>query len=123
MSHAVVSSGAEAARQQDKLCRICQGINIIVLTSSTGYRHHTSYEGLKDSARQCPLCNIFVASWRQNKNINADTQQLFMGKQIYVGACEGSYVGLEINTGLTHLDILVEHQRLARLQLYAAPST
>ena len=104
-------------------CTICQGITLSALTSNTGYLHHTSYQALESCAEQCSLCGILIRAVKQCEGFNDALQQKGAEQQIYVGACDGGYVGLGIETNLTHVDLLVGRLRCARLQLYAAAGT
>lgn len=104
-------------------CNTCQGITLSALTSNTGYLHHASYQALEGCAQQCSLCGILICAVKQYEGFNEALQQEEVEQQIYVGACDGGYVGLGIDTNLTHVDLLVGRLRCARLQLYAAAGT
>lgn len=109
--------------ENQRFCTICQGITLRALTSNTGYLHHASYQALESCAQQCSLCGILICALKQCEDFNEALQQKESEQQIYVGACDGGYVGLGIDMNLTHLDLLVERLRCARLQLYAAAGT
>lgn len=103
-----------------RLCTVCQGITLDALTSYTGYPHHASYLELEGCAEQCSLCGILTYSLKQCEGVTEALRQSEEEQQIYLGACDGGYVGLGIATNLTNLDIQVGRERYARLHLYAA---
>jgi hypothetical protein len=104
-------------------CTICQGITLSALTLNTGYLHHASYQALESCSQQCSLCGILICALKQREDFNEALQRKELEQQIYVGACDGGYVGLGVDTNLTHFDLLVGRLQCARLQLYAAAGT
>lgn len=103
-----------------RLCTFCEGISLNALTSYTGYPHHASYQALESCAQQCPLCDLLTCALKQCEGVSEALQQRESSQQISLGACDGGYVGLGIDTNLTNLDIHVGRERYARLQLFAA---
>ena len=65
-----------------ELCNLCKGINVNSLVphclpeeDSNGeivqvcYQHHATFNNLKWSARQCPMCQLmYLALWERNKD-------------------------------------------------------
>jgi hypothetical protein len=103
-----------------RLCTLCEGISLNALTAYTGYPHHASYQALESCAQQCSLCDLLICALRQCEGVSEALQQGESSQQISLGACDGGYVGLGIDTNLTNLDIHVGRERYARLQLFAA---
>jgi hypothetical protein len=108
-----------AMPDRPRLCTLCEGISLNALTSYTGYPHHASYQALESSARRCSLCNLLTCALKQCEGVS-EVIQRESSQQISIGACDGGYVGLGIDTNLTDLDIHVGQERYARLQLFAA---
>jgi hypothetical protein len=109
-----------AMPDRPRLCTLCERISLNALTSYTGYPHHASYQALESSAQQCSLCNLLTCALKQCEGVSEVLQQRESSQQISLGACDGGYVGLGIDTNLTDLDIHVGRERYARLQLFAA---
>src|SRR5437762_9214134 len=109
--------------ENQTFCTICAGITLSALTSNTGYLHHASYQALESCSQHCSLCDILLCALKQRDDFNEALLQKELDQQIYVGACDGGYVGLGVDTNLTHFDLLVGRLRCARLQLYTAAGT
>jgi len=103
-----------------RLCTVCQSVTLDALTSYTGYPHHASYLELEGCAEQCSLCGILTYALKQCEGVTEALRHREEEQQIYLGACDGSYVGLGNATNLTHLDIQVGRERYARLRVYCA---
>ena len=102
-----------------RLCTLCRAITLSGLTSLSGYAHHASYEVLETSAEQCPLCRILHRALRQNKETSDAAREIDWQQQVFLGACDGGYVGLGIDRKLTNLDVHIGQEQCCRLRLYA----
>jgi|SRR5947209_13852809 len=117
---ATTSLDCVAMAGRSRLCTLCEGISLNTLTSSTGYPHHASYRELESCAHLCSLCDLLTCALKQCGGVSEALQRRDSSQQISLGACDGGYVGLGIDTNLTNLDIQIGRERYARLQLFAA---